>query len=302
MSRWATRRVCRAKCATGSRTKRCSPDPPAWKSMSGWCGMPNGSSVPAAGSSWNWDSTRVTASPRCSPAIGGTWKLCRRAQENSPRRKPWEHIACRRSPGTGRKSVPLLPPKPVQIPAAGLHAHHFYVCEQLMFMVDQVLQIAQQQCQDGFSIDRENRAQSPAEVRIAQPAEPFLDARAILPDAFPRLILTASVIHGEFPQLLEVPQALCFGRVEHRAYARQALQEVAQQHPCRPRAGNRRHKIQTPLGQDGDKMIGPLNLLVDLGPKTGANRLIHRSSLMPRGAGSLLGDRAASDERWISLF
>src|ERR1017187_9968620 len=46
MSRWATRRVCSAKCATGSRTKRCSPDPPAWKSMSDWCGMPNGSSVP----------------------------------------------------------------------------------------------------------------------------------------------------------------------------------------------------------------------------------------------------------------
>src|ERR1022692_3769266 len=76
MSRWATRRVCSAKCATGSRTKRCSPDPPAWKSMSDWCATPNGSSVPAAGSSWNWDSTRVTASPRCSPAAGGTWKLC----------------------------------------------------------------------------------------------------------------------------------------------------------------------------------------------------------------------------------
>ncbi len=95
-------------------------------------------------------------------------------------------------------------------------------------MVDQVLQIAQQQGEDRFSIAHEDRAQPSAEVRIAKQAEPFLDVRAVQSDTFPRLVLTALVIHGKFPQLLEVAQALWIGCEEHRAYARQALQEVAE--------------------------------------------------------------------------
>jgi hypothetical protein len=74
----------------------------------------------------------------------------------------------------------------------------------------------------------ENRAQSPAEVRVSKQAEPFLDARTVQSYTFPRLVLAASVIHGKFPQLLEVPQALRLGREEHRANARHALQQVAQ--------------------------------------------------------------------------
>src|SRR5258708_3815472 len=70
-------------------------------------------------------------------------------------------------------------PEPVKINAANRHPHQFQIHEQLVLMIDQVLQIAEQKRQEQLAVFHENRGYLNMQVRIPNRGKPLVNTRAV---------------------------------------------------------------------------------------------------------------------------
>jgi hypothetical protein len=85
----------------------------------------------------------------------------------------------------------------IQITAVQLDACKLQILEELVFVVDQMLKVAQKQGEDGFASLIENGGYPPGKIRVSQRLEPFPDTSLIIGDPGSRLRGPAPMIHFE---------------------------------------------------------------------------------------------------------
>jgi hypothetical protein len=169
--------------------------------------------------------------------------------------------------GEGRSFLP----EAVKVPAVNAHTHKLQIHEQLVLVVDEVFQIAQQQSQDWLARLHKDGGHLPAEIRILQQRKTFVEVCPVNRNPAAGLAWGAMLVHRQFSEVGERRESPGLDSVQNGAEPGQTVEQMTEEHAGRPSA--RRRPIQPVCRQEADQVIGPLHLFVNLSQNGGTERL-----------------------------
>jgi hypothetical protein len=142
-----------------------------------------------------------------------------------------------------------------------------------MFVIDQMLQIAEQHGQDGLARLHEDGGHSSAESGILDYGEAFFDADAIDRNAANCVGSGAGLVDGEIAQLGEVRQPLGFHGRENGAESGQTIQQMAEEQFDGPSPRGCGLPIEAVCWKQPNQVYGLINLFLNLEQKRRTKRL-----------------------------
>src|SRR5437879_9334599 len=111
----------------------------------------------------------------------------------------------------------LRSPEVIQVPAFHSNAHELQIKEQLVLVVDQVLQIAQQQGQERLAMLHKDGRDGPVEISVTKQRKSLVDVLAINRDPSGGLLRRATMVHRQRSKLAEVGEPIGLGSAQNGA-------------------------------------------------------------------------------------
>src|SRR5579859_5571250 len=96
-------------------------------------------------------------------------------------------------------------------------------------MVNKVLQVPQQQGQQGFSFGDKYGGNHPLEIVVSTEVKAMFDMYCVFADAVERLLRFAGMVYGQRLQPSKMPKWVGKCGVEHGAKARETIEQMAEQ-------------------------------------------------------------------------